>query len=165
MEYDTVYYIVNKINIKNFLEQLNTNLKRHDQLTWQTLLTDDILNIPNNIPKKCIDKYYPKKSYLSKKIFPPKKFCPPEMIFHKMCILNVRLLKALEKSKQFFGFMFVANKDFGALKCWVNYMYYKNNIMKYEKLNLWYFYNLPQSQFKRMIKKSDFESINSCKII
>uniref|UniRef100_A0A0K0EIU5 Glycosyltransferase family 92 protein n=1 Tax=Strongyloides stercoralis TaxID=6248 RepID=A0A0K0EIU5_STRER len=164
MRYDTVDYIVNKINITKFLIQLNSDYYEHDKVTWQTLLTDDVLNITNSIPRNCTNKYYQNEFYLIRKTIPPKKFCRGEFVENQYCVLNFYFLKAFRRFPQFFAYRFVENKDFGGFKCWINYMYYRNKVEKYNQLNLWYYYNLPQTQLQKLIKKGDFHLINSCKM-
>ncbi|CEF70483.1 Glycosyl transferase, family 14-containing protein [Strongyloides ratti] len=164
MKRETINYIVNKINITTYLNQLNSDLYGHDELTWQTLLTDDILNIPKNIPKKCVFIYYPRSTYLSRKVIWGKSKCSTNMIYHTICTWGVESLKNINKYTEIHGYRFKDSQDYGALKCWVNYMYQRNNFLNHENPNLWYYYNLPQSVFERKRQSNDYESINLCKL-
>uniref|UniRef100_A0A0N5BIS2 Glycosyltransferase family 92 protein n=1 Tax=Strongyloides papillosus TaxID=174720 RepID=A0A0N5BIS2_STREA len=163
MNRETVDYIVNKINITTFLNELNTNLYGHDELTWSTLLTDDIINIPGFIPRQCISTYYPKKVSLSRLVIKTKGMCRSENLYDKVCIFGVERVGKLLDYFPFFGYKFKEDRDFGALKCWVNFMYYQNHFMEHEILNIWYFYSLPQSLYRKMRLANKFNVIENCK--
>uniref|UniRef100_A0A0N5BIR2 Glycosyltransferase family 92 protein n=1 Tax=Strongyloides papillosus TaxID=174720 RepID=A0A0N5BIR2_STREA len=164
MRYETVEYLAKKINITTFLNQLNTDLYGHDELTWQTLLADDILNIPGGISSKCIYIYHPRFAYLSRKVTWNSKDCATNMTHHLVCTWNVQILRLIGNYKGFHGYRFRGEQDFGAFKCWVNYMYHKNNFMVHENLNLWFYYNLQPSILQRKIMVKDLKSIESCSL-
>uniref|UniRef100_A0A0K0EIV6 Glycosyltransferase n=1 Tax=Strongyloides stercoralis TaxID=6248 RepID=A0A0K0EIV6_STRER len=164
MRRESIEYLVNNINITTFLNQLNSEiLYGHDELTWQTLLTDDILNIPNSVPRNCVFIYHPRSTYLSRKVIWYGTPCSTKIYHHSICTWGVESLNQIKNYGEMYGYRFKSDSDFGALKCWVNYMYQRNNFMKHEVPNLWYYYNLPQSILERKRKSNDLKSINLCK--
>uniref|UniRef100_A0A0N4Z7M8 Glycosyltransferase n=1 Tax=Parastrongyloides trichosuri TaxID=131310 RepID=A0A0N4Z7M8_PARTI len=153
--YQTVYDLVYKLNITKFLLQLNTNRYGHDELGFQTLVTDDILNVTNYIPRSCINKYYPRSSYLSRKVIWYNGNCPSKMFYHIICVWGVEMLNQIPSYGEFFGYRFIDNKDYGALRCWIEYIYNKNK----DNTDLWYYYNLPQSNLQRLRKTHSIKEL------
>uniref|UniRef100_A0A0K0FQW3 Glycosyltransferase family 17 n=1 Tax=Strongyloides venezuelensis TaxID=75913 RepID=A0A0K0FQW3_STRVS len=147
---DSVDYLVNKLNITTFLNQLNTNLYGNDELTWQTLLSSDILNVPGYVPRKYIMKYFPQQYYLSKFVVWAGAPCPTRSYHHNICSWGVETIKDLLNVKHYFLYRFREEFDYGAMTCFGEYLYNKTNFEEYEKPDLWFYYNSPLSIYKRL---------------
>uniref|UniRef100_A0A0K0FQW2 Galactosyltransferase n=1 Tax=Strongyloides venezuelensis TaxID=75913 RepID=A0A0K0FQW2_STRVS len=149
---DSVDYLVNKLNITTFLNQLNTNLYGNDELTWQTLLSSDILNVPGHVPKKYFMKYFPQQYYLSRLVawIRTPEPCPTRSYHHNICSWGVETIKDLLNVKLYFLYRFREEFDYGAMMCFGEYLYNKTNFEEYKKPDLWFYYNSPFSIYKRL---------------
>uniref|UniRef100_A0A0N5BMX4 Glycosyltransferase family 92 protein n=1 Tax=Strongyloides papillosus TaxID=174720 RepID=A0A0N5BMX4_STREA len=147
---DSVDYLVNKLNITTFLNQLNTHLYGNDELSWQTLLSSDILNVPGHVPRKHIMNYFPEPYYLSKLVVWAPEPCPTGSYHHTICSWGVETVKDLLNVKHYFLYRFREEFDYGAMMCYGEYLYNKTNFDEYERPDLWFYYNSPLSIYKRL---------------
>uniref|UniRef100_A0A0N5BIR0 Beta-1,3-galactosyl-O-glycosyl-glycoprotein beta-1,6-N-acetylglucosaminyltransferase 3 n=1 Tax=Strongyloides papillosus TaxID=174720 RepID=A0A0N5BIR0_STREA len=147
---DSVDYLVNKLNITTFLNQLNTNLYGNDELTWQTLLTSNILNVPGYVPRKYAVNYFRGSHYLSKLTFWPGSPCPTGSFHHNICSWGVETIKDLLNVRNYFLYRFREQFDYGAMICYGEYLYNKTNLKEYERPDLWFYFNSPSSIYKRL---------------
>ncbi|CEF70486.1 Glycosyl transferase, family 14-containing protein [Strongyloides ratti] len=161
---EAVEYLVNKLNITTFLNQLNTNLYGNDELTWQTLLTNEILNIPGYIPLKYASKYFPSNKYLTREVIWYPSLCKSNDYYHYICTRGVESLKDIINSKSFFIYRFREEFDYGAIQCLGEYLYNKTHFSEYIRPDLWYYYNLPQSIYKRLSYIDDMDFIKNYNI-
>ncbi|CEF70485.1 Glycosyl transferase, family 14-containing protein [Strongyloides ratti] len=160
---EAVEYLVNKLNITTFLNQLNTNLYGNDELTWQTLLTNEILNVPGYIPKKYALNYFLRPYYLSRLVLWGGEPCLTNTFHHSICLWGVESLTDLKNRNHFFLYRFKEEFDFGALKCYAEYLYNKTHFEKYKRPDLWFYYNSPLSIYKRLSLKNDINLIKNYK--
>uniref|UniRef100_A0A0N5BMX6 Hexosyltransferase n=1 Tax=Strongyloides papillosus TaxID=174720 RepID=A0A0N5BMX6_STREA len=147
---DSVDYLVNKLNITTFLNQLNTNLYGNDELTWQTLLSSDILNVPGHVPRKHVMNYFPRSYYLSRLVVWVPEACPTGFYHHLICSWGVENVKDLLNVRHYFLYRFREEFDYGAMMCFGEYLYNKTNFEEYERPDLWFYYNSPLSIYKRL---------------
>uniref|UniRef100_A0A0K0F151 Hexosyltransferase n=1 Tax=Strongyloides venezuelensis TaxID=75913 RepID=A0A0K0F151_STRVS len=147
---DSVDYLVNKLNITTFINQLNTDLYGNDELTWQTLLTSNILNVPGYVPRKYAVNYFRGSYYLSKLTVWPGSPCPTGSFHHNICSWGVESIKDLLNIRHYFLYRFREKFDYGAMICYGEYLYNKTNLEEYERPDLWFYYNSPSSIYKRL---------------
>uniref|UniRef100_A0A0N5BIR1 Beta-1,3-galactosyl-O-glycosyl-glycoprotein beta-1,6-N-acetylglucosaminyltransferase 3 n=1 Tax=Strongyloides papillosus TaxID=174720 RepID=A0A0N5BIR1_STREA len=147
---DSVDYLVNKLNITTFLNQLNTNIYGNDELSWQTLLSSDILNVPGYVPRKHVMNYFRRPYYLSKLVVWGGEPCPTGSYHHSICSWGVETIKDLSNVRHYFLYRFREEFDYGAMMCYGEYLYNKTNFEEYERPDLWFYYNSPLSIYKRL---------------
>uniref|UniRef100_A0A0N4ZGL8 CAP10 domain-containing protein n=1 Tax=Parastrongyloides trichosuri TaxID=131310 RepID=A0A0N4ZGL8_PARTI len=158
-----VEYIVNSINVTKFFKQLNSDLYGNDELSWQTLLSDDNIRVPGYIPRKCLPRYRPRDTYLLRKVIWKPRPCLTHTLYHQVCTFGVETLVELTNYHDLFGYRFKEEIDWGAAVCWFEHIYNKNNnFEKYHIPDLWYYYNLPQAILERYRNRNDFKSMNDC---
>uniref|UniRef100_A0A0N5B2D3 Beta-1,3-galactosyl-O-glycosyl-glycoprotein beta-1,6-N-acetylglucosaminyltransferase 3 n=1 Tax=Strongyloides papillosus TaxID=174720 RepID=A0A0N5B2D3_STREA len=147
---DSVDYLLNKLNITTFLKQLNTHLYGNDELTWQTLLSSDILNVPGHVPRKHVMNYFPQPYYFSKLVVWSGAPCPTDSYYHGICSWGIENVKDLLNVRHYFLYRFREDFDYGAMMCFGEYLYNKTNFEEYERPDLWFYYNSPSSIYKRL---------------
>uniref|UniRef100_A0AAF5HZL2 Glycosyltransferase family 92 protein n=1 Tax=Strongyloides stercoralis TaxID=6248 RepID=A0AAF5HZL2_STRER len=160
----TVDYMVKRINIKTFMRKLNVGIYGHDELTWQTLLSDDYLQIPGSTPRKCIPVYRPRETFLNRKVIWEPEECPTKKYHHSICTWGAETLPEIKNYNELFGYRFRGDVDYGSEVCWNEYLYNMTHFYRHKRLDLWHYYNLPQSALQRLRVKHDIEGIRSCKI-
>uniref|UniRef100_A0A0K0F150 Uncharacterized protein n=1 Tax=Strongyloides venezuelensis TaxID=75913 RepID=A0A0K0F150_STRVS len=161
---ESVEYLVKKINLTTYLNQMNVGIYGNDELAWQTLFTDDFLNIPGSIPRKCVHIYRPRESYLVRKVIWEPEECPTKTYHHSICTWGTETLPEIESYPDFYGYRFRGETDYGAEVCWMEHLYNITHFKKHKRRDLWYYYNLPQSVFQRLRIKNDVEAIRNCEL-
>uniref|UniRef100_A0A0K0FWA3 DUF4942 domain-containing protein n=1 Tax=Strongyloides venezuelensis TaxID=75913 RepID=A0A0K0FWA3_STRVS len=99
---ESVDYLVNKLNITTFLNQLNTDLYGNDELSWQTLLSSDILNVPGYVPRKHVMNYFRASHYLSKIVFWDNQPSLMGLFHYNICSWGVKTIKDLLNVEKYF---------------------------------------------------------------
>ncbi|CEF70487.1 Glycosyl transferase, family 14-containing protein [Strongyloides ratti] len=160
----TVQYMINKINLTTFLNKFNVGIYGNDELTWQTLFSDDKLQIPGYTPRKCIHVYHPRETFLNRKVIWSPETCPTNKYHHSICTWGVESLQHMKNYTELFGYRFRSEVDYGSEVCWMEFLYNRTHFYRHKRLDLWKYYNLPQSVLQRLKIKNDIERIRECKI-
>uniref|UniRef100_A0A0K0ER97 Glycosyltransferase family 92 protein n=1 Tax=Strongyloides stercoralis TaxID=6248 RepID=A0A0K0ER97_STRER len=163
MPRESVEYIINKIDITKYLKQISIGRFGEDEMTWQTLFSDEYIKIPQWVHKSCVSEYYNEKTYMIRKAFWYKKNCKTKMLLHSVCIMGVEMLNDLKNDYHYFINKFKSSKDLGAAICFGEYIYNKTYFNKIDNINLTYYENLPQTKYQNANKKDKDEIIKNCK--
>uniref|UniRef100_A0A0N4Z577 Glycosyltransferase family 92 protein n=1 Tax=Parastrongyloides trichosuri TaxID=131310 RepID=A0A0N4Z577_PARTI len=126
MPRESVDYILNKINITKYLNQINTVSKYgEDEMVWQTLFADDLLNIPHHVDKNCLSTYYNETIFTIRHAIWSGSPCKSNLWHHSVCVYGIEMLDEINNIKSLFGYRFKIDMDFGAALCYTEYLFNK----------------------------------------
>uniref|UniRef100_A0A0N4ZJQ9 Beta-1,6-N-acetylglucosaminyltransferase n=1 Tax=Parastrongyloides trichosuri TaxID=131310 RepID=A0A0N4ZJQ9_PARTI len=163
MPRNSIEYIVNRLNITKYLNQLSTSLYGSDELVWPTLFGDDILEVPFGVSKKCASIYFPHDDYLGRHIYWGGG-CGTNFSYHSICVWGLETLPMIKTFKPFFGYRFREDTDFGGMYCWAEHIYRRTYLDEDKTVDLWYYYNMHQSLYTKLYLKGEFGKISDCKL-
>uniref|UniRef100_A0A0N4ZMZ9 ZP domain-containing protein n=1 Tax=Parastrongyloides trichosuri TaxID=131310 RepID=A0A0N4ZMZ9_PARTI len=158
---ETIDYIVNKLNITKFLTQLNDmKMYASDEMSFQTLMTNEYLNIPGRIDRECVmednvfhDSYIGRytKWYKENNIY----YCNNNEMRHWICLMTIKNINELKSLPHLYVNKFKAETDFGGLMCWVEYVYNRTYFEEYLTINQSFYEDLPPVRYNKL--KSQIE--------
>uniref|UniRef100_A0A0N4Z5A0 Hexosyltransferase n=1 Tax=Parastrongyloides trichosuri TaxID=131310 RepID=A0A0N4Z5A0_PARTI len=134
--YETIEYIVKKLNIEKFLNMTDKDYYGVDEIVWPTLLLNEHLNVPGRLDPSCIAnvmldgdliKYV--RRYLPK----DKGHCKTKVLHHSVCDFGIENLHELKYLPHIYAYRIRPQFDYGAFFCWEEYIYrkmHKNNYIK-----------------------------------
>uniref|UniRef100_A0AC35UIP6 Glycosyltransferase family 92 protein n=1 Tax=Rhabditophanes sp. KR3021 TaxID=114890 RepID=A0AC35UIP6_9BILA len=141
-------YLANSLNLTIYLNNLRSGRYASDELFLQTLMADSILKVPSWIPKDCLKLYYPTSAYLMRHInWGNNGSCNSRLSHHTICTNGIEDLHLMKNWKDLLAYRFRVNQDFGAVICWAEYVYNKQYLHPYQKIDHKYYNNLPQAKY------------------
>uniref|UniRef100_A0A914NGC1 Uncharacterized protein n=1 Tax=Meloidogyne incognita TaxID=6306 RepID=A0A914NGC1_MELIC len=145
-----VDFLINKLNLKRMLFQLDSWDYGADELFIQTLITSDQLKAPNAFTHKCIDDKIDV-PYVTRYSDSGTSKCYSGIIRHYNCIFGIEdLVPNFYNSKYLFVNKMMPEYDFGAILCWHEEMRRRTLINKgLHRLNASLYQNWPQTRFHK----------------
>ncbi|CEF69606.1 Glycosyl transferase, family 14-containing protein [Strongyloides ratti] len=162
----TIDYILNEINIKQLLDNLNTNKSYSDELLWPTIFTNPFLQVPGWQHYLCNKKTIFSKYYMTRKtIFSiTKEHCPSGFERNGICIFGIESLSLMKKWPHFFANKFRSSFDAGASMCWLQYMYNKKFFSPSRKINENFYLRSPLIKYQKL-KETEHDHVKICNMI
>uniref|UniRef100_A0A0N4ZRR8 Glycosyltransferase n=1 Tax=Parastrongyloides trichosuri TaxID=131310 RepID=A0A0N4ZRR8_PARTI len=158
----SVDYLLNKINITSYLNQINTGRYGEDEMVWQTLFNDAILQIPQWVHENCVSKYYSEDTYMVRFAIWTANNCKSKLFSHSLCVIGIEMLNDLKNNPKMFAYKFKGDQDMGAALCYAEYLYNKTYIEKLSDIDIEYYKTLPQTQYQNTYGRNKKILLDEC---
>ncbi|KAI1725098.1 core-2/I-Branching enzyme domain-containing protein [Ditylenchus destructor] len=118
-----IEYMLNQLDLTQFMKQLETNRYGIDELWLPSLQATDDLHLPGGFTSECLRRGISTGSVTRYTLWYDSKNCGSGHMRHNLCVFGVEDLAKTAQLPHLFLNKFMPTIDFGASLCWHEFMY------------------------------------------